>query len=161
MNKITADSPKRLIVVDAVDEVAQNLFGDKYDYDIKTTFYDPIEDYVNSLQKPKWTTVLGDESTELINHGRTLANDVLINVLITAKVPSNNIAHAMPYLEDIETIKRELVGVDIEHKDHVINGGVQNEDRPAWSATHDIDHSAGGSVLRIEFAIVMRIHDEQ
>lgn len=73
-------------------------------------------------------------------------------------MPSNHLAHAMPYLEDIEKIKHELVGQEIEHKGHVIYGNVQNENYPAWSATHDMDYTAG--VLRILFAIILRIYDE-
>ena len=159
MDKITENSPKRLIVVDAVDDLAQELFGDRYEYNIATTHYDPIEG-LHELVKPRWLSVLGDESTELHNLGKTLSNDVLINVLVTANVQSNNLAHTMPYLEDIERIKRELIGCELEHKEHTIICAPQNEDRPLWSTTHDIDHSAGGAVLRIEFAIVLRIFDE-
>ena len=159
MDKITTQSPKRLIVVDAVDALALGLFGDKYDYEMAVTSYDQLED-VHDLKKPRWTSVLGDESTELHNMGGSLANDVLINVVVKANVPSNHLAHTIPYLEDIETIKQELIGGELEHKGHTIACNTENEDRPAWSATHDIDHSGGGSVLRIEFAIVLRIYDE-
>jgi len=159
MDKITENSPKRLIVADAVDALAQELFGDRYDYKITTTQYDPIED-IHELTKPKWTTILGDESSELFDQNGTLANDVLINVLITANVPSNHLAHAMPYLEDIEKVKKELVGKGIEHKGYPIYGNVESEDHPAWSSTHDIDYTAGGSVLRVLFAIVLRIFDD-
>ena len=158
MDKITTDSPKRLIVADAVDALAQELFGDKYDYSITTTQHDPIED-VFKLQKPKWTTILGDESSELFDLGGVIANDVLVNVLVMANVQSNHLAHAIPYLEDIEAVKKELVGKIIEYKGHTIYGNVQSEDYPAWSSTHDIDYSAGGSVLRVLFAIVLRIFD--
>jgi hypothetical protein len=159
MDKITENSPKRLIVIDAVDTLAQELFGDRYDYTITTTQFDPIED-IHELKKPKWTTILGDESSELYDQKGTLANDVLINVLIMANVLSNHLAHAIPYLEDIEVVKKELIGKAVEHKGHVISGDVHSEDHPAWSSTHDIDYSAGGSVLRILFAIVLRIFDE-
>ena len=159
MDKITTQSPKRLIVVDAIDALAQDMFGDKYDYHITTTQHDPLEK-VYKLEKPRWTSILGDESTELDNFGGSLANDVLVNVLVTANVPSNHLAHAMPYLEDIETMKRTLIGNQIDHKGHSITCNTQNEDLPAFSATHDIDYSGGGGVLRILFAIVLRIYDE-
>ena len=159
MDKITEQSPKRLIVVDAVDALAQELFGEKYDYNITVTQYDPIED-LHELEKPRWTSILGDESTELHNLGGTLENEVLINVLTTANVPSNHLSHAIPYLEDIEKIKRDLLGCQLTHKGNEITCNTENEDRPAWSVTHDIDHTNGGSVLRILFAIVLRIYDE-
>jgi len=159
MDKITANSPKRLIVADGVDALSRELFGDKYTYNLTTTLYDPLE-HIHDLPKPKWTTILGDESTELHDLGGTLVNDVLINVLVTANVPSNHLAHTIPYLEDIETIKKNLIGQELEHKGNVITGNVQSEDYPAWSTSHDIDHSAGGSVLRILFAVVLKIYDE-
>ena len=159
MDKIAENSPKRLIVVDAVDALSLGLFGDKYDYNITITQYDPIED-IHELKKPRWTSILGDESSVLHNLGGTLKNEVLINVLVTANVPSNNLAHAIPYLEDIETIKLALIGNELDHKGHTISCNTENEDRPAWSATHDIDNSAGGSVLRIVFAIVLTIYNE-
>ena len=159
MDKITAASPKRLIVVDGVEALAQSLFGDKYEHTLTTTQYDPIED-IYELEKPKWTTILGDESSELLNFGKTIENEVLVNAIVTAKVPSNHLAHAIPYLEDIEKIKRELLGNHFTHKGNGIVASIGNEDRPTWSTVHDIDHSGGGSVLRIQFAIVMKIHDE-
>jgi hypothetical protein len=157
MDKITKDSPKRLLVVDAVDDIAQQLFGEKYDYYITTTQYDPLE-YLNKLKKPRWTTVLGEESTVLFDMGKTLANDVLVNVVITAPVQDNHLAQALPYLEDIEQFKHELIGQEIEHKENVIYGNVQTEDYPAWSASHEIDFTA--KILRIVFAVVLRIFDE-
>ena len=66
----------------------------------------------------------------------------------------------MPYLEDIETIKTEMLGKDFEHKGHWIYGNVKNEEYPMWSSEHNIDYTAGDSVLRILFAIVLRIDDE-
>jgi len=158
MDKITETSPKRLIVVDAVDDLSRQLFGDKYDYKLTTSLYDPLEG-IYELKKPKWTTVLGAEASELYDHGGTIQNEVLVNVVLAAKVPSNHLAHAMEYLEDIETIKRNLVGCTIEHKGHYIYGNVQNEELPAWSSEHDIDTVAG--ILRIIFRIVLRIDDDR
>ena len=156
MDKITKNSPKRLLVVDAVDDLAKQLFGDKYDYHITTTQYDPLE-ALDKLDKPRWSTVLGDEATELFDMGRSLKNEVLVNVAITTKIPDNHLAHAIPYLEDVETIKNELVGREIEHKDNVIYGNVQNEEYPTWSVRHDIDYTVG--VLFILFSIVLVIFD--
>ena len=156
MDKITEHSPKRLIVVDAVDALAQELFGDKYDYDMTTTLYDPLEVF-EQQDKPKWVTILGDEASELHDLGGTIVNTVLINGQIFAKVPSNNLAHAMPYLQDIDVLKKELIGQMIEYKGHVIYGNVQSEEHPAWSTFHDIDLT--GKILRIQFAILLRIHD--
>jgi len=163
MDKITPVSPKRLIVADAVDDLARQLFGDKYDYDMAVSQYDPLE-YIESMDKPKWVTILQDESSEVYDmRGKTgtLRNEVLINVCLTAKVPSRHLSHAMPYLEDIETIKNELIGSIIDHKGHAIYGDVQSEDRPAFATTHDVEYLAGDSVFRAIFAIVLRIDDDR
>ena len=158
MYKITETSPKRLIVVDAVDDLARQLFGDKYDYEMTTSLYDSLEG-IYELKKPKWVTVLGAESSELYDYGRTIQNEVLINVVLATKVPSNHLSHAIEYLTDIETIKHNLIGCTIEHKEHFIYGNVQNEELPSWSTEHNIDTVA--SILRIVFSIVLRIDDDR
>ena len=159
MDKITEHSPKRLIVVDAVDDLARGLFADRYEYWMVTTMHDPLEK-LHELVQPRWTTVLGEESTELINYGKTLANDVLVNVLLVAPVPSSHLAHAIPYLEDVEVMKRSLIGTMIDHKGHTMTCNTQSEKFPAFSTEHDIDYFGSGLVLRIQFAVVLRIHDE-
>lgn len=100
MDKITETSAKRLIVLDCIDFLASQMFGDKYTYSMHVVAHDPLEE-LTKLEQPIWNTILGDESSELFDMGKTIANDILINVHITAPVPSTNIAHAIPYLEDI------------------------------------------------------------
>ena len=163
MDKITTDSPKRLIVADAVDDLSRQLFGDKYDYEMAVVQYDPFE-YFEKFEKPTWVTILGDESSEIFDmNGQrgTLQNEVLINVLVTAKVPTKHLAHTIPYLTDIETIKNELIGSTIDHKGHAICGDVQNENHPVWSAEHDVEIVGGDSVFRARFSIVLRIYDDR
>jgi len=160
MDKITKDSPKRLIVLDCIDALAQKLFGDKYDYRMAVSLnHDPLEK-LNKLEKPVWYSILGDESSELTNYGGTIENEVLINIEVVASVVSDHLVYAMSYLEDIETIKRELIGCELEHKDHWVKGNVQNEDYPVSSATHDIEQAFGGLVLRIIFSMTFKIDDD-
>ena len=158
MDKITEHSPKRLIVIDAVDAIAQELFGEKYEYDMVVSLYDSLENF-QELEKPKWTTVLGVESSEMFDNGGTIRNEVLVSVIVHAPVPSDNLAHAIHYLEDIEIMKHELIGVIIDHKGHSIYGDVQNEDAPAWASEHDMNSVA--NILRIVFHIVLRIDDDR
>ena len=102
---------------------------------------------------------LGPESSEQYDHGGTIQNEVLINVVLVTKVPTNHLGHAIEYLNDVETIKNNLIGCTIEHKGHFIYGDVQNEELPTWSSEHDIDTIA--SILRIVFCIVLRIDDDR
>jgi len=158
MDKITEHSPKRLIVVDAVEALAEGLFGDAYEYElVASATYDPLE-LIHKLEKAKWITILGDEASELYDLGGTIRNEVLVNVLILAPVPSPNLAHTIPYLEHVEIMKHNLIGCEIEHKGHVIYGDVQSE-APAWWSDNDIEHIA--RALRIRFAIVLRIDDDR
>ena len=75
MDKITEHSPKRLIVADAVEALAEGLFGDVYEYELVAALYDPLEK-IHKLQKPKWVTALIAEASKQIDFGGTIENEV-------------------------------------------------------------------------------------
>lgn len=160
MDKITETSAKRLIVLDCIDFLASQMFGDKYTYSMHVVAHDPLEE-LTKLEQPIWNTILGDESSELFDMGKTIANDILINVHVTAPVPSTNIAHAIPYLEDIDALKQKLIGQELQHKGNYIYGDFQNEAMPISSITHNIEYAFGAAVLRLQFAIVLRIYQNK
>jgi len=148
-----------LIVADFVHTQAQELFGDKYEYRLCVSTHDPLEKLAK-LEKPVWTTILGDESSVIHDLHGTLENEILINVTTLAIVESNNLRESLPFLEDIEKMKMLLLSNEFIHKDHEICGGVYSQETPAFSASHDIDFSFGAPVLRCQFAIILKIYSE-
>lgn len=159
MDFITETSPVRLIVLDYVDHTARSMFGDKYDYRASVSTHDPLEN-ITKLGKPIWNTILGEEASEVFDNGGTLQNEVLLNGHIIAMVMSNGIEDTQEFLADIEQFKLKLVGQDAEHKGHWIQGNYKTKEYPAFSSNHDIDYTFG-TILRVQFALVLRIYNDK
>jgi hypothetical protein len=159
MDFITPESPKRLIVVDFVDSMATRLFGDKYEYRIAVAEHDPLEK-LNEIGKPLWTTILREESSQIIDLDGTLENEICINVEIVAKVASSHLIHTQDYLQDIEIIKNHLLGKIYDYKDNAIYGDIGNKEYPIFSTEHSINYRFGAPVLFINFTVLLKIHTE-
>ena len=160
MDSITGNSPKRLIVLDCVEEVVKKLLGDNYSYRICVSDLDSLE-LIKKIDKPICSFILGDERSDLYDLSGTIENEVLIGVSIIKPVESNHLVNVIDVIEDIEKIKNKIVGNDYEHKGNMINGSFQSKEFNNASSSHDIDYSFGNGIFRCLFWVLLRIYTER